>query len=49
MIDAALPVLDSKGVEEDKIYYDKFTESGEIEGEEEKEETGPGQAEGAAR
>ena len=45
MIDAALPVLGSKGVEEDKIYYDKFTESGEIEGEEEKEETGPGQAE----
>jgi propane monooxygenase reductase subunit len=49
MIDAALPVLKGKGVEANKIYYDKFTESGEIEGEEEKEETGPGQAEGAAR
>ncbi len=49
MIDTALPVLEGKGVEANKIYYDKFTESGEIEGEEEKEETGPGQAEGAAR
>ncbi len=49
MIDTALPVLEGKGVEANKIYYDKFTESGEIEGEEEKEETGPGQAEEAAR
>jgi hypothetical protein len=35
-------VLGSKGVEADKIYYDKFTESGKVEGEEAKEESGPG-------
>jgi propane monooxygenase reductase subunit len=49
MIDAALPVLARKGIEEDKIFYDKFTESGEIEGEEAKEQTGPEQAEEASR
>ncbi len=49
MIDAALPVLMGKGIEEDKIFYDKFTESGEIEGEEAKEQTGTEQAEEASR
>ena len=42
MIDAALPVLQSKGVVEGKIFYDKFTESGAVEGEEQKEQAGPG-------
>jgi hypothetical protein len=36
MIDAALPMLGGKGVKADKIYYDKFTESRKIEGEEAK-------------
>jgi hypothetical protein len=36
MIDAALPMLGGKGVEAGKIYYDKLTESGKIEGEEAK-------------
>ena len=49
MIDAALPVLKSKGVEETKIYYDKFTESGAVEGEEAKEQSGPEQTEEATR
>ncbi|HZC18636.1 MAG TPA: hypothetical protein VE225_02910, partial [Rubrobacteraceae bacterium] len=49
MIDAALPMLEDKGVEEGKIYYDKFTESGAVEGEEEKEQSGPEQAEEASR
>ena len=49
MIDAALSVLRGKGIEEDKIFYDKFTESGEIEGEEAKEQAGPEQAEEASR
>lgn len=49
MIDAALPVLERKGVEAGKIYYDKFTESGAVEGEEDKEESGPEQAEEASR
>ena len=40
MIDAALPVLDSMGLEKDHVYYDKFTqtshyEEGEAQGEEE--------------
>jgi propane monooxygenase reductase component len=49
MIDASLPVLHSKGVKEKKIYYDKFTESGAVEGEADKEERGPEQAEEASR
>ncbi len=49
LIDAALPVLAGKGVEEDKIFYDKFTESGAVEGEEDKEESGPEQAKEAIR
>jgi propane monooxygenase reductase component len=49
MIDAALPVLMSKGIVEDGIFYDKFTESGAVEGEEDKEESGPAQAEEASR
>src|SRR5215208_1364062 len=49
MIDAALPVLAGKGVKEDKTYYDKFTESGVVEGEQAKEQTGPEQAEEASR
>jgi propane monooxygenase reductase component len=48
MIDAALPVLEGKGVEKDKIHYDKFTESGAVEGGE-KEQRGPEQAEEASR
>jgi hypothetical protein len=47
MVDAALSVLGGKGVEADKIYYDKFTGSGKIE--EAKEESGPEQAEEASR
>jgi propane monooxygenase reductase subunit len=49
MIDAALPVLMGKGVEGGKIYYDKFTESGAVEGGGEKEQSGPEQAEEASR
>ena len=49
MIDAAIPVLVQMGVEEDEIYYDKFTitaetEEGEEQGEEREEqgvESGP--------
>ena len=49
MIDAALPVLAGKGVKEDKIYYDKFTESGALEGGGEEEQAGPELAEEASR
>ena len=49
MIDASLPVLAGKGIVEDKIFYDKFTESGVVEGEQAKEQTGPEQAEEASR
>jgi propane monooxygenase reductase component len=49
MIDAAIPVLQSKGVDGDKIYYDKFTESGAVEGGGEKKQAGPRQAEEASR
>jgi hypothetical protein len=31
MIDAAPPVLAGEGIVEDKIFYDKFTESGAVE------------------
>jgi hypothetical protein len=42
MIDAAIPVLDSLGVDEDDIYYDKFTITAEMEeGEEMEAESGP--------
>ena len=42
MIDAALPVLDSLGVDEDDIYYDKFTITAEMEeGEEMEAQSGP--------
>jgi propane monooxygenase reductase component len=42
MIDAALPVLTQMGVDEDDIYYDKFTITSEMEeGEEMKAESGP--------
>lgn len=41
MIDAAIPVLEMKGVDEENIYFDKFTTTGESEGSEEKEESGP--------
>lgn len=45
MIDAALPLLELKGVDEDKIYYDKFTFTGEAE---EQEERGPDRSERGA-
>lgn len=41
MIDAAIPVLGTKGIDEDSIYYDKFTTTGEVEGTEGKEESAP--------
>lgn len=41
MIDAALPVLEKLGVDEDNIYFDKFTTTGEEEGSEKKEQSGP--------
>ncbi|MEJ7872060.1 MAG: 2Fe-2S iron-sulfur cluster binding domain-containing protein, partial [Rubrobacteraceae bacterium] len=41
MIDAALPVLESMGIDTKDTYYDKFTLSGEVEGGEKKEESGP--------
>lgn len=41
MIDAAIPVLQRMGVDEEHIYFDKFTTTGESEGSEEKEESGP--------
>ena len=43
MIDAAIPVLTQMGVNEDDIYYDKFTITAEMEeGEEQDEaESGP--------
>ena len=41
MIDAAIPVLMRKGLDEESIYYDKFTTTGEAEGTATKEESGP--------
>lgn len=42
MIDAALPVLERKGVSEEDIFFDKFTITAEIdEGEEMEEQSGP--------
>ena len=42
MIDAAIPVLTQMGVDEDDIYYDKFTITAEMEeGEEMEAESGP--------
>jgi propane monooxygenase reductase component len=42
MIDAAIPVLERKGVDEEDIFFDKFTITAEMEeGEEMKEESGP--------
>lgn len=41
MIDAAIPVLGMKGIDEDNVYFDKFTTTGEVEGSEGKEESGP--------
>ena len=43
MIDAAIPVLVKKGVDDDDIYYDKFTETSHMEEGEEQEqaESGP--------
>jgi propane monooxygenase reductase component len=41
MVDAAIPVLHMKGVDEEHIYFDKFTTTGEAEGSEQKEESGP--------
>jgi len=50
MIDAALPVLEMMGIEEDKIFYDSFTDSGAMEeGEAEKNQAGPEAAEEAQR
>ena len=31
MIDAAIPVLVSKGISEDRIFFDKFTNTGKVE------------------
>lgn len=45
MIDAAIPVLELKGVGEDKIFYDKFTFTGEAE---EEKERGPDRSERGA-
>ena len=41
MIDAAIPVLEMKGVDSENIYFDKFTTTGEEEGSRKKEESGP--------
>lgn len=41
MIDAAIPVLEMKGVDAENIYFDKFTTTGEEEGSRKKEESGP--------
>lgn len=42
MIDAAIPVLERKGVDEESIFFDKFTITAEMEeGEEMKKESGP--------
>ena len=48
MIDAAIPVLEKLGVDEEHVYFDKFTTTGEAEGSEKKEVKGP-QFPGAAR
>jgi propane monooxygenase reductase subunit len=41
MIDAALPVLETMGLDKEHVYFDKFTTTGEMEGSEKKEESGP--------
>lgn len=41
MIDAAIPVLEMKGVDEENIFFDKFTTTGEAEGSAKKEQSGP--------
>ncbi|MGB3635025.1 MAG: 2Fe-2S iron-sulfur cluster binding domain-containing protein [Rubrobacteraceae bacterium] len=41
MVDAALPILEMKGVDQDDIFYDKFTTTGAEEGSDQKEESGP--------
>lgn len=41
MIDAALPVLEMKGIDEDSIFFDKFTTTGAEEGSDQKEQSGP--------
>ncbi|MDP9424476.1 MAG: hypothetical protein M3P37_00165 [Actinomycetota bacterium] len=41
MIDAAIPVLQMKGVDPDHLYFDKFTTTGDVEGSEQKEVRGP--------
>jgi propane monooxygenase reductase component len=43
MIDAAIPVLTQMGVDEDDIYYDKFTITAEMEEGEEQGEEAEGQ------
>jgi propane monooxygenase reductase subunit len=43
MIDAAIPVLTQMGVDEDDIYYDKFTITSEMEEGEEQGEEAEGQ------
>jgi hypothetical protein len=43
MIDAAIPVLMQMGVDEDDIYYDKFTITAETDEGEEQGEEGEGQ------
>ena len=42
MVDAAIPVLEMKGVDPEHVYFDKFTTTGATEGSEEKEVRGPG-------
>ncbi|MEJ7841618.1 MAG: 2Fe-2S iron-sulfur cluster binding domain-containing protein [Rubrobacter sp.] len=41
MIDAAIPVIETKGVARESIYFDKFTTTGEAEGSKKKEVKGP--------
>jgi len=41
MIDAAIPVLEMKGVAAESLYFDKFTTTGEMEGSKKKEVKGP--------
>lgn len=41
MVDAAIPVLEMKGIDQESIFYDKFTTTGAEEGSDQKEESGP--------
>ncbi|WP_119070525.1 NADH:ubiquinone reductase (Na(+)-transporting) subunit F [Rubrobacter indicoceani] len=41
MVDAAIAMLEMSGVGEEDIFFDKFTTTGEVEGSEKKEESGP--------